>query len=55
MFYGLVSPLDAISVKSVALDGYSSIIDEDVDWVVLLFDDVQEGVDAFGLGDVELL
>lgn len=40
MFYSFVSPLDAISVKSVALDGYSCVIDEDVDRVVFLFDDV---------------
>lgn len=48
-------PLHAFDIKAVSLDGHSGIVDQDVDGVVLLLEHLQKGVDAFGVGDIQLL
>lgn len=49
------SPLDAINVKAITLDSYSGIVDQHVNRVVLLLDHLQEGINAVGVRDVQLL
>ena len=44
--YCLVGPFDFFKSEVVALGSHSSVVDQNMDWVVLLLDDLEESVDA---------